>query len=194
MQMDFVSFHCTCTKPLGGDFTFQWWREGLCGHLTSCSLPWAPCDKWPNTFVSLNQYHWLHLRQLMLGVEAHFLCQIVRPAFAHSPSLCFHPPRLQLVLLLYVTTSICTPTVCMCTHFHIHPLTGKSSWVRMGSGCHDNRAHQKSNKMELPPTSPDRQISSSSPPLLLALHENNFGMLKRLCILVTLIILICQFK
>lgn len=27
MQMDFVSLHYTCTKPLGCDFTCHWWRD-----------------------------------------------------------------------------------------------------------------------------------------------------------------------
>lgn len=123
--------------------------EGLCGHLTSCSLSplWQMAKH-------------IYFSQSILPQSLNALCRSSFPVSDNSSSLCTVwltfcslPPCLILALRPHIHTP-------KCTHLNTDPHVHKSKdgiWVPWQQDT------SKSNEMELLPTSPDRQITSSYP-------------------------------
>lgn len=131
--------------------------EGLCGHLTSCSL--SPLSQWAK-HINSSQSILLALPQSLKA-----LCRSSFPLSDNLSSLCT-------VWSYCRTLSRIRSSVSLLTHILMHTLAHRPTcmqkfmskdgiWVPWQQGT------SKSSEMELPPTSPDRQITSSYPPLSL---------------------------
>lgn len=126
--------------------------EGLCGHLTSCSL--SPLSQWAKRIYSSQSI----LLALPQSLKA--LCRSSFPVSDNLSSVCtvrsYGRTLSRICSSVLLTHTLAHRPTCMQKF-----MSKDGIWVPWQQGT------SKSSEMELPPTSPDRQITSSYPLLSL---------------------------